>query len=159
MRGQSLLSVAALACVLPSAACTPSGQEARSKTPAAAIEETWTVQPVPMPDLTRLPASVQAQVRERYALLEQKGASAQTSSEELARAHGDVGLIRMAAGYHAAAATSLRNAQALAPREPEWPYYLGQLFLLTSDHPNTLKSFERALELRPRDLPTLVRLG
>ena len=35
----------------------------------------------------------------------------------------------------------------------------GQLYLLTSDRANTLKSFERALELRPTDVPTIVRLG
>ena len=112
-----------------------------------------------MPDLSRLPQSVQTQVRDRYAALAARSASTQMPPEELAQAHGDVGLILMATGYHAAAETSLRNAQALAPREARWPYYLGQLFLLTSDRANTLKSFERALELRPTDLPTIVRLG
>lgn len=162
MRGRGrLVSVTAWACVLTAGACAPSDEDARSrsKTEAAAVEESWTVQAVPVPDLSRLPASVQAQVRDRYAVLAEKAASPGTSSDDLARAHGDVGLILMAAGYHAAAATSLRNAQALAPREPTWPYYLGQLSLLTSDHASTLKSFERALELRPRDLPTIVRLG
>ena len=156
------MSVIALTSVLTAGgACAPSGENARSRsqTEAAPVDASWKVQPVPMPDLSRLPASVQAQVRDRYAVLAEKTASAGTSSDELARAHGDVGLILMAAGYDAAAATSLRNAQALAPREPTWPYYLGQLFLLTSDHANTLKSFERALELRPTDLPTIVRLG
>ena len=154
-----LVGVMALTCVLTGGACAPSGEDARSNTNPPAVAETWQVQSVPVPDLSRLPASVQAQVRDRYAVLAEKAASPGTSSDDLARAHGDVGLILMAAGYHAAAATSLRNAQALAPREPAWPYYLGQLFLLTSDHANTLKSFERALELRPTDLPTIVRLG
>jgi tetratricopeptide (TPR) repeat protein len=162
MRGRKLLiSVTALACVLTAGACAPTGDDtgSRSQPEAAAVDAGWKVQPVPMPDVSALPASVQAQVRERYAVLAETAASPGTPSDDLARAHGDVGLILMAAGYHAAAATSLRNAQALAPREPAWPYYLGQLFLLTSDHANTLKSFERALELRPTDLPTIVRLG
>jgi tetratricopeptide (TPR) repeat protein len=152
--------VTALACVLTAGACRPSADEAesRSQKEAAAVDS-WKVQAVPVPDLSGLPASVQAQVRDRYAVLAEKAASPATSSDDLARAHGDVGLILMAAGYHAAAAISLRNAQALAPREPAWPYYLGQLFLLTSDQANTLKSFERALELRSTDLPTIVRLG
>ena len=155
-----LVGVMALTCVLTAGACAPSADEAgsRSQREAAAVDS-WKVQAVPVPDLSGLPASVQAQVRDRYAVLAEKAASPGTPSDDLGRAHGDVGLILMAAGYHAAAATSLRNAQALAPREPTWPYYLGQLFLLTSDHANTLKSFERALELRPTDLPTIVRLG
>ena len=139
-------------------ACSPSGEDARAR-PTRAADAGWTVQSVPMPDLSRLPQSVQTQVRDRYAALSARSASAQMPPEELAQAHGDVGLILMATGYHAAAETSLRNAQALAPREAKWPYYLGQLFLLTSDRANTLKSFERALELRPTDLPTIVRLG
>src|SRR5262245_8958497 len=142
-------------------ACRPSGEDGRDhpQTAAGGADPTWTVQPVPMPDLSRLPVSVQTQVRDRYTALSARSASAQMPPEELAQAHGDVGLILMATGYHAAAETSLRNAQALAPREPKWPYYLGQLYLITSDRVNTLKSFERALELRPKDLPTIVHLG
>lgn len=143
-------------------ACAPSGEDdrARPRGEATAVDPGgWQVQSVPMPNLSRLPESVQAQVRDRYAVLAEKAASPRTPAEELARVHGDVGLILMATGHHAAAETSLRNAQALAPSEAKWPYYLGQLFLLTSDRANTLKSFERALELNPTDLPTIVRLG
>jgi tetratricopeptide (TPR) repeat protein len=153
---------AALTVVLAAGgACTPSGEDGRTRQPmaAGAADPGWTVQPVPMPDISRLPVSVQTQVRDRYAALSARSASSQMPPEELAQAHGDVGLILMATGYHAAAETSLRNAQALAPRNPKWPYYLGQLYLITSDHANTLKSFERALELSPKDLPTIVRLG
>ena len=155
-------AVVALTVVLAAgSACSPSGEEARARRSpgTGAADDGWTVQSVPMPDLSRLPQSVQTQVRDRYAALSAKSASTQMPSEELAQAHGEVGLILMATGYHAAAETSLRNAQALAPREAKWPYYLGQLFLLTSDRANTLKSFERALDLRPTDLPTIVRLG
>ena len=154
--------VAALTVVLATGnACAPSGEDRRERpaTATRAEDPGWTVQSVPMPDLSRLPQSVQKQVRDRYAALSARSASTQMPSEELAQAHGDVGLILMATGYHAAAETSLRNAQALAPREAKWPYYLGQLYLLTSDRANTLKSFERALALRPSDLPTIVRLG
>jgi protein O-GlcNAc transferase len=162
MNDPRVSAVVALTVVLAAGSgCAPSGEDSRARQPTAtgAADPGWTVQSVPMPDLSRLPQSVQTQVRDRYAALAAKSASSQMPSEELAQAHGDVGLILMATGYHAAAETSLRNAQALAPREAKWPYYLGQLFLLTSDRANTLKSFERALELRPTDLPTIVRLG
>jgi tetratricopeptide (TPR) repeat protein len=163
MSDTRVLAVVALTAVLAvGTACGPSGGEARARPSSEAdVADAggWTVQSVPMPDVSRLPQSVQTQVRDRFAALAAKSASGRPPSEELAQAHGDVGLILMATGYHAAAETSLRNAQALAPHEGRWPYYLGQLFLLTSDRANTLTSFERALELRPKDLPTLVRLG
>src|SRR5437773_4988115 len=150
-----LVRVAAMTAVLSAAsACKPSSKAAPpgSQTEAKGVDAgRWEVQAVPMPDLWRLPQSVQAQVHDRYTALAEKTASPATPSEQLARAHGDVGLILMATGYHAAAETSLRNAQALAPNEAQWPYYLGQLFLLTSDRANAVKSFERALELEPKD--------
>jgi protein O-GlcNAc transferase len=160
MSAPRALAVVALTVLAAGGACSPSGEKGRAhSTATSAADAGWTVQSVPMPDISRLPLSVQAQVRDRYAALSAKAASTQMPSEELARAYGDVGLILMATGYHAAAETSLRNAQALAPRDAKWAYYLGQLYLLTSDRANTLKSFERALELRPRDLPTIIRLG
>src|SRR6187200_421427 len=162
MMKRRLPIVAALAAVLAAGdACEPSGEDGRARPAMAsgAADPGWRVQPVPMPDLSRLPVSVQTQVRDRYAALSARSASARMPPEELAQAHGDVGLILMATGYHAAAETSLRNAQALAPREPKWPYYLGQLYLITSDPANALKSFEKALALRSKDLATIVHLG
>lgn len=152
--------VAALACALAAAgsACAPSGDGGAPR--AAAIDESvWEIQAVPLPDLSRLEASVQDQVRERYAALEEKTAASDMPSTELARAHGDVGLILMATGRYGGAETSLRNAQALAPNEPRWPYYLGRLHLTSGDRAGAPEFFERALELRPTDLPTIVKLG
>ncbi len=130
---------------------------------AAAIEiGEWEIQSVPIPALSRLEPSVQDQVRERYAALEaleEKTTSLNTSATQLAHAHGDVGLILMATGLYGGAETSLRNAQALAPTEPRWPYYLGQLHLTSGDRAGAPEFFERALELRPTDLPTIVALG
>jgi tetratricopeptide (TPR) repeat protein len=147
-----------LGVLITGSSCAPSRDAAPARQ-SAGDASVWEVRPVPVPDLSRLPESVQRQVRDRYAALDEKTAAPRTPRDDLARAHGDVGLILMATGYHAAAETSLRNAQALAPQDFTWPYYLGQLFLLTSDRANTLKAFERALELRPTDLPTLIRLG
>ena len=136
-----LAAVVALSVMLAAgSACSPSGKEARAHQPTTgAPDPGWTVQSVPMPDLSRLPQSVQTQVRDRYTALAARSASTQMPSEELAQAHGDVGLILMATGYHAAAETSLRNAQALAPRDAKWPYYLGQLL---PDHQRSREHFE-----------------
>ena len=125
---------------------------------AGATTTAGVVRPVPMPDLSRLPDAVQDQVRERYAVLERL-AREKPPPGELGRAHGEVGLILMAAEYETRALESLANAQVLAPDDPRWPYYLGQLRLLRGEHTEAQAAFERVRALRPTDLPTLVRLG
>jgi tetratricopeptide (TPR) repeat protein len=142
-------------------ACTSSKDNGVSRSEAQAtrakiIDEE--VRSVPMPDLTRLPGPVQEQVRERYAVLEQ-AIERRAPAEELGRAYGDVGVILMAAEYPSAAEASLRNAQVLAPTNPRWPYYLGQFYAAQGDRTKASESYERALQLRATDLPTLVRLG
>lgn len=143
-------------------ACAPSG-EGRAASPEVESARTEAgreaLRPVPMPDLSRLPEPVQDQVRDRYAVLEQRIDRRETTAEELGRAYGDAGLILMAAEFETAALSSLFNAEALAPNDPRWPYYLGQFHLVRGDHVKAQESFERALARRPTDLPTLVRLG
>ena len=65
----------------------------------------------------------------------------------------------MATRFHDAAAAAFGRAQALAPREMRWPYYLAQLYRTTGDQPRAVESFERAVELDPSYLAALVRLG
>ena len=156
----------AAACVLALALAVDGCGAADGEAPAAgsaAVADTeptvWQVRPVEMPDLSLLPESVQAQVRTRFATLAAVSGRPNVPARELAQAHGDVGLILMATRFHTGAETSLRNAEALVPRDPRWPYFLGQLFLLTGDPSRAVEPFERALDLRPTDLPTIVRLG
>lgn len=154
-------AVWALALALSGVACDSPADTAdpASTAPAAAEPTAWDVRPVDMPDLSLLPESVQAQVRTRFATLAAVSERPNAPARELAQAHGDIGLILMATRFHTGAEASLRNAEALLPRGPQWPYYLGQLFLLTGDPARAVEPFERALDLRPTDLPTIVRLG
>ncbi len=152
----------ALALALSAVACDSAGGDAPEPRPAAgtgAEPSAWEVRPVEMPDLSLLPESVQAQVRGGFATLAAVSERANAPAGELAQAHGDIGLILMATRHHTGAEASLRNAEVLMPRDPRWPYYLGQLFLLTGDPARAVEPFERALDLRPTDLPTIVRLG
>ena len=116
------------------------------------------IQPVSMPDLSRLSEPVARQVRERFATLEQ-ATKRQAPPAELGRAYGDVGVILMATEYPVPAEASLRNAQALSQTDPRWPYYLGQLYVAKGERAKASQSFERVLKLRAMDVPTLVRLG
>ena len=154
-------AVCALALAVSAGACGSGGGDAADGPAAAAGAESsaWEVQAVPTPDLSLLPESVQSQVRARFATLAAVSERANAPASELAQAHGDIGLILMATRHHTGAEASLRNAAALAPRDPRWPYYLGQLFLLTGDPARAVEPFERAIDLRPTDLPTIVRLG
>jgi tetratricopeptide (TPR) repeat protein len=136
-----LLSVAAIGC---------STQEAarRSK-----------LLPVTLPDLSRVDEAVQLQARERYATLTRMLANRDTAAADLTRAYGDFGMLMQAAEYYEAAEPCYLNAQALAPEEPRWPYYLGHLRKSQGETDKAEAAFKRVLELRPDDLPALVWLG
>ena len=129
----------------------PASRDAKGETPHE-------VRPVTLPDLSRLSESVRDQVRERHTALTRIDRP-EAPADELGRAHGDLGLVLMAADYETAALSSLRNAQAVAPHDPRWPYYLAHFHNYRSEHARAIALFERALELRPADVPTLVRLA
>ena len=124
---------------------------------AAPSEET--LPPVVLPDLSGVAAGVRAQVRERYAALQALGRGGSVSARERAGAHGALGLILMAAEYYAAAAVAYEHAQAIAPDDARWPYYLGQLHRIKGEPALAARFFERAVELRPSDVAALVWLG
>lgn len=116
-------------------------------------------QPIALPDLSGVAASVRRQVRERHERLAARLAEAGTPPVELADAFGDLGLVLMAAEYHEAAADCFASAMDLAPDEMRWPYYLGHLHAVEGHRAAAAGLFARAHELRPTDLAALVRLG
>lgn len=114
--------------------------------------------PVALPDLSRLDPGVQAQVKERYGTLTQSIAGSSTDAE-LAAAYGQYGMVLQAAEFFDAAEPCYLNAQALAPGEIRWPYYLANLYKSRGETDQAEAAFKRVLELRPGDLPTLIWLG
>lgn len=113
---------------------------------------------VALPDLSALAEPVRRQVRERHAAVADS-AGAGAAPEVAGRAHGELGLMLMAAGFHAAAETSYLNARALAPEDSRWPYYLGHLYKTLGEPARAAEAFERVVERRPTDLAALVWLG
>jgi tetratricopeptide (TPR) repeat protein len=109
--------------------------------------------------MTGAAESVQAQVRERHASLTRKVESAGTASQELAAAYGDMGKLLIAAEYLDAAESCFANAQALAPADLRWPYYLGHVYRFRNEPANAAASFEHALSLQSDHVPSLVWLG
>ena len=65
-------------------------------------------------------------------------------------------MLLMAAEFRDPAEASLLNAQALAPGDMRWPYYLGHLYRAEGDIPNAMAAFERALRSAPNDVPTMI---
>src|SRR4030095_338201 len=84
-------------------ACSPTPDSRATNAPAVTEgASAQQVQPVTLPDLSRLPAPVQEQIRSRHGVLQQ-AIDRQAPAAELGRAYGEVGLLLMAAEYQAPA--------------------------------------------------------
>ena len=141
-------AAAAAASSLPAATATPASLAAPDSPSCAAA----------LPDLSRVSASVQKQIRQRHAALTGSSSSA-AAAAALADAYGALGMILMAAKFPDAAETCLLDASALAPDQVRWPYYLGHLHRDGGALQDAATFFEQASRLRPDDLAALVWLG
>jgi tetratricopeptide (TPR) repeat protein len=106
---------------------------------------------VVLPDLSRTEKSVQDQINASYQLVQSKKTDANV--------YGELGKVLFAAEFLEAAETCFLDAQALAPTDARWPYYLGHLYKLRGEAGKSVNAFERALVLQPNDVATLVWLG
>ncbi len=113
---------------------------------------------VSLPDLSSMDEPVRAQVEQRFEEM-QAAVGAGAPPAERARTYGAFGMVLQAAEYYRAAEPAYLNAQALAPQDRRWPYYLGQLYRSVGDTRASLAAYERALALKPDDVPTLVWTG
>lgn len=156
-RSELVILLSAFAALLAGGAQPPTGLTTGAL--AAGQPDTVVAQPVSLPDLSRAAESVREQIVEQHSSLmvtaERQGATA----AELSGAYGEMGKLLMAAEYLDAAEACFLNAQALAPRDVRWPYYLGHLYKSETDHVESAVSFERALGLKAGDVPSLVWLG
>ena len=116
------------------------------------------MQPVALPDLSKLSPSVQSQIRNRDSALTAALGKRETPPAELAAAFGEMGRLLMAAQSEAAEPYFI-NAQALDPRDHRWPYYLAHLARRKGDLPNAASLLERVLELQPDEMAAAFWLG
>ena len=116
--------------------------------------------PVSLPDLSTMEEWVRDEIRERYAALQDlQSEDPKASTDAIASAYGSLGLVLMAAKQYDGAAASYLNANALVPHDMRWPYYMGQLRLITQDRVEAAEWFARVLELAPSDEAALVSLA
>lgn len=149
----------ALTCVLATLAggCAPRDESAPPVSASGLRNsDANAARPIALPDVSRLATSVQAQVRERHSALQAKLENRTTPPAELGDAYGELGLILMAAEYYDTAASCYLTAQALAPSDARWPYYLGHVYRFKGDVAKAGEFFSRALDLRPADTPALI---
>ena len=153
-RGLQVLGGACLSAVLALSCSAP-----QNSGPAAAAPGTDQHPPAPLPDISRLVPSVQAQIRSQYDALTKTLADRSSTVIERANAYGEVGKYLMAAQLPDAAEANLRSAQSLDPSDYRWPYYLAQLARSQGDLPKAAGLFDRVLQLKPDDMDSLVWLG
>lgn len=147
MRASIVVSVALLWAV----SCV-SGREPKT-------DERQSLRMVVLPDLSRVEESVQTQLRQRHAALTAKQNDPGTPVADLAGEYGEMGKLLIAAEFREPAEAALLDAQALAPDDMRWPYYLGHLYRTAGDAPKATAAFERALRLAPRDASTMIWLA
>ena len=153
-----LTGLAAWAVAAAVAGCTPdTGTPASGESAPAALDE-QALRPTPLPDLSHMTAIVRDQIRERYSSLTSALEHPRTTSE-LSEAYGAMGNVLMAARYVDAPEPFYLNAQALAPSDRRWPYYLGRLYTDQGAFQKAAASLEQALALQADDVPTLISLG
>ena len=104
-------------------------------------------------------AAVQEQIKRQHGALQAVLARKDATDAERAAEFGRLGMLLQAAEYYDAAEPAYLNAQALAPNEPRWPYYLAHLYKNRGENDRSKRAFERVLELRPDDVPTLIWLA
>ena len=127
--------------------------------PATTATDNSQLPAVALPDLSRMDKNVQRQMDEQFRLLTSKIENRGTPAVELGAAYGAMGNLLLAAEYFEAAESFYLHAQALAPHEMRWPYYLGHVYTTRAEPEKAIAAFQRALALRPADPAALVWLG
>ncbi len=113
--------------------------------------------PLPEPALTTMGEAT----RERLELLRDRveDLTPSASDGELAEAYGTLGTYYIAHHFNDAAEVAFGNAALLAPDSFRWAYYLGFVYQMVGKLDLERDAFERALALRPEDVPAHLRLA
>lgn len=151
-RGRRLFGGMLIALVV---GCRAGDGEPRATLPPTEIA----LRPVVLPDLSHAGHSVRDQIRAVDGTLRALQQDPSVERTALAGAYGALGNTLFAAEYFSAAETPYLNAEALAPRDFRWPYYLGHLYRRRGEWEPAAAAFERALAIRTDDVAALVWLG
>jgi tetratricopeptide (TPR) repeat protein len=123
---------------------------------AGAVERSE-LTPLPLPNLS----TMEDATRRRLEALQERVAELETSGSDdaLAEAYGTLGTYYLAHHLNDAAEVALLNAKRLDPGEFRWPYYLGFIYRIVGKPELEREAYERALGLRPEDIPARLHLA
>lgn len=107
--------------------------------------------PLPKPHLETLEASARTRIEEALKAVEQQPRDGERN--------GRLGMLLYAAEQYEPAEVCFRRAQALAPAEARWPYYLAQSQSNLSESEAVASSLRATLRLRPDYLPAQLLLA
>jgi tetratricopeptide (TPR) repeat protein len=116
------------------------------------------LQPVALPDLSSMEQEPRTQIEKVYAKVTALRASGNPDPAALGFAEGTFGSLLLAYGLTGAEAP-LTNAEALAPKEPRWPYYLARVHREAGDLERAAADYERARALMPDYGPAMIRVA
>jgi tetratricopeptide (TPR) repeat protein len=113
--------------------------------------------PLPLPDLSAMEDATRRrleELQERTTVLNTSG-----TDGELAYAYGTLGTYYLAHHLMDAAEVAFVNAERLDPGEFRWPYYLGFIYRIVGKSELEKGAYERALLIRPEDIPARLHLA
>jgi tetratricopeptide (TPR) repeat protein len=125
----------------------------------AGCEAAPELQSVPFPNLTELETEVAEHLSFVRSDVESALAGDGSDRATRATAFGEAGMNYHAYAIYDAAIACYSNAEALAPRQPRWPYYSGRAYESSNDVEAAIMALERARALGPEYVPMLVALG
>lgn len=115
-----------------------------------------TLEPLAMPDLSAIDETARQELEQQRRAVDELS-SADPSSR--AGAWGTLGQQFHAYEFHDAARIAYSNAAHLEPRDFRWPYYEGLVRESLGDLEGASSIWQRALSLRPGDVPLRIRLA
>ena len=111
---------------------------------------------VPHPNLSRLEPAAGEQIREARKRLESMAEARDVPEEKLSQAYGEMGKLYHVQDFLGAALACYLNAQLLAPGDFRWSYYLGPIYKNKGEIEKSIASYERALQIQPRNVPAIL---
>ncbi len=115
--------------------------------------------PVPKPNPQAMEADVASLLNSAWAKLQADLAAVELDDSQRAEAYAEYGLAAYGNGVSVPAEIAIDNAILLAPKDARWTYFKALMAQASGDLSEAAVGFERVIELRPNDLPALLRLG
>lgn len=113
------------------------------------------LEPVEPPRMDHYEGSVRSQLVRAQSVLDGLLNEPRPDQDRLAEAFGRLGQLYLLYDFMAPSAAALRNAQALAPDDPRWSYYLAINYRYEGALEESVAALDRVVALVPNDLAAL----